>query len=148
MPDATAWLEALALVARMVAKPSGKGNSAPRFRFLKSSLGPDGGISKCISGRSVGRLKAAWLKRARCSPLPDFERDLTRDGADLRLSGLLLSPTESRLSLGGLRSAVAVELIWRGGDFAEIAFRPATADLEPARADHMLPVSGRALPGL
>ena len=72
----------------------------------------------------------------------------SRDGAGLRLSGLMLSPTESRLSLDGLRSAVAVELIWRDRDFTKIAFRSATADLKPARADHMLPVSGQALPGL
>ena len=60
----------------------------------------------------------------------------------------MLSPTESRLSLDVLPRAVAVEMICRGGDFVETAFQPATADLEPARADHIPPVSARTLIGL
>jgi PilZ domain-containing protein len=70
-----------------------------------------------------------WVKRAAVltlagSPVPHLcgVRDLSRDGAGLRLDGLLLVPTAFRLSFNGGRSMAAVDLIWREGDFAGVAF--------------------------
>jgi hypothetical protein len=77
-------------------------------------------------GQERRAVESGVAEGTRCSPLPDFERDLSRDGAGIRLA----APTESRLSLDGLRSAVTVELIRRDGDFAGIAFRRATSGLE------------------
>jgi PilZ domain len=51
-------------------------------------------------------------------------RDLSRDGAGLRLDGLVLIPTVLTMTFDGGRSAAEVELIWREGDFAGVAFRP------------------------
>jgi hypothetical protein len=75
----------------------------------------------------------AWLNRGALLTIAGLRgtygcgvRDLSRDGAGLRLNGLVLLPIEFGLSLNGLRSVAAVELIWREGDFAGIAFRPPT----------------------
>jgi hypothetical protein len=61
-------------------------------------------------------------------------RDLSRDGAGLRLNGLVLLPIGFGLSLNGLRSVAAVELIWRDGDFAGIAFRPPSGRFKGAES--------------
>jgi hypothetical protein len=50
-------------------------------------------------------------------------RDLSPEGAGLRLNGIALLTTEFQLSLDGLRTASACRLIWRDGDFAGIAFQ-------------------------
>lgn len=50
-------------------------------------------------------------------------RDLSRQGAGLRLQGMALLASEFRLSLDGLRTTYACRLIWRDGDFAGIAFK-------------------------
>jgi hypothetical protein len=50
-------------------------------------------------------------------------RDLSPEGAGLRLDGLLLIPTVFMIAFDGGRSVAEVELIWRQSDFAGVAFR-------------------------
>ena len=50
-------------------------------------------------------------------------RDLSRDGAGLRLDGLVLIPTVFTITFDGGRTVAEVELIWRESDFAGVAFR-------------------------
>lgn len=70
-----------------------------------------------------------WVNRGALLAMPGLRgvyscsvRDLSREGAGLRLNGLALLVTEFRLSLDGLRTTFACRLIWRDGDFAGIAF--------------------------
>ena len=48
-------------------------------------------------------------------------RDLSDNGAGIRLNRLPLLPQEFSLSLDGFRSTLVCRLIWRNGDFAGIA---------------------------
>ena len=50
-------------------------------------------------------------------------RDLSREGAGLRLNGMTLLPVDFKLSLDGVRHVFNCNLIWRSGDFAGLAFQ-------------------------
>jgi hypothetical protein len=51
-------------------------------------------------------------------------RDLSREGAGLRLAYLPLLPCEFKLTFDGFHNVLDCRLIWRDGDFAGIAFQP------------------------
>jgi hypothetical protein len=51
-------------------------------------------------------------------------RDLTDDGAGLRLNGTTLLPIDFKLSFDGVRHVFDCRLVWRSGDFAGLAFQP------------------------
>jgi hypothetical protein len=53
-------------------------------------------------------------------------RDVSKDGAGLRLNRLPLLPSEFNLSLDGFHTTLVCRLIWRDGDFAGVAFQPAS----------------------
>ena len=50
-------------------------------------------------------------------------RDLSRDGAGVRLYGMALLPTDFKVSFDGIRHTFGCHLIWRDGDFAGLAFQ-------------------------
>jgi hypothetical protein len=50
-------------------------------------------------------------------------RDLSAQGASVRLNGLLLLPIDFAVSFDGFRTIVDCRLIWRDGDFAGLTFR-------------------------
>ena len=62
---------------------------------------------------SIARLKGVYCCRV---------RDLSSDGAGLRLNNLPLLPNEFSLSHDGFRTTLACRLVWREGDFAGVAF--------------------------
>ncbi len=49
-------------------------------------------------------------------------RDVTNQGAGIRLNGLNILPSEFGVSLGNLRTMRRCRLIWRDGDFVGAAF--------------------------
>ncbi len=52
-------------------------------------------------------------------------RDITYQGAGLRLQSIPLLPIDFTMSLDGLRSSIACRLVWRDGDCAGISFSSA-----------------------
>jgi hypothetical protein len=50
-------------------------------------------------------------------------RDLSREGAGVRLYGVALLPTDFKLSFDGIRHTFGCHLIWRDGDFAGLALQ-------------------------
>ena len=71
-----------------------------------------------------------WIYRDALLSIPRLKhvhscgvRDLSENGAGLRLNRLPLLPHEFNLSLDGFRSTLVCRLIWRNGDFAGIAFQ-------------------------
>jgi hypothetical protein len=50
-------------------------------------------------------------------------RDLSREGAGLRLDGMTLLPIDFKLSFDGIRHTFECHLVWRDGDFAGLAFQ-------------------------
>ena len=54
---------------------------------------------------------------------PCSVRDLTVEGASIRLNGTTLLPMEFEISFDGFRTLQLCRLIWRDGDFAGIVFR-------------------------
>jgi len=89
-------------------------------------LGPDRRAQKRVSLHRGALLTIPGLRGVYSSGV----RDMSRTGAGLRLNGLVLLPIIFTLSLDGFRTFVRVELIWRNGDFAGIAFR----DIDKNRA--------------
>jgi len=53
-------------------------------------------------------------------------RDLSNEGAGLRLNRFPLLPNEFNLSVDGFHTTLVCRLIWRDGDFAGVAFQPAS----------------------
>lgn len=51
-------------------------------------------------------------------------RDLSREGAGLRLDGIVLLTTDFKLSLEGVRHLFVCRLVWRDGNFAGVKFEP------------------------
>ena len=49
-------------------------------------------------------------------------RDVTNQGAGLRLNGLNIVPSEFGISFDNFRTMRACRLIWRDGDFVGVAF--------------------------
>lgn len=49
-------------------------------------------------------------------------RDITYQGAGLRLQGIAVLPIDFNMSLDGLRSLIACRLIWREGDYVGVSF--------------------------
>jgi hypothetical protein len=49
-------------------------------------------------------------------------RDMSYQGAGLRLQGLVLLPIDFSMLLRGSRSSIACRLIWRDGDYAGVKF--------------------------
>jgi hypothetical protein len=68
-----------------------------------------GGVMLLVAGRIVGQ--------------PCSLRDLSAQGASVRLNGLLLLPIDFAVSFDGFRTIVDCRLIWRDGDFAGLTFR-------------------------
>jgi hypothetical protein len=54
--------------------------------------------------------------------LPCTLRDITTNGASIRLNGITLVPLEFEISFDGFRTFKTCQLIWRDGDFAGVAF--------------------------
>ena len=50
-------------------------------------------------------------------------RDVTQQGAGLRLNGLNMVPLDFEFSLDNFHSVRRCRLIWRDGDFVGVAFR-------------------------
>jgi hypothetical protein len=79
-----------------------------------------------------------WVSRGALLSMPGLRgvfscsvRDLSREGAGVRLNGLALLATEFQFSLDGLRTTLSCHLIWREGDFAGIAFRSVVVTCSP-----------------
>jgi hypothetical protein len=49
-------------------------------------------------------------------------RDVTNQGAGIRLNGLNIVPSEFGISFDNFRTMRACRLIWRNGDFVGVAF--------------------------
>ena len=53
-------------------------------------------------------------------------RDLSGEGAGVRLYGMALLPTDFKLSFDGIRHTFGCHLVWRDGDFVGVAFQSAS----------------------
>lgn len=91
-----------------------------------------------MSFRERRALERAWLYRDALLSIPRLKnahacavRDLSSCGAGLRLNRLPLLPDEFNPSFDGFRVALICRLIWRDGDFAGIAFSPASDVPQP-----------------
>lgn len=51
-------------------------------------------------------------------------RDLSKNGAGLRLNGLPLLPSDFNLTVDGFHTMLDCRLVWRDGDFAGVKFQP------------------------
>lgn len=72
-----------------------------------------------------------WLQRGALIVVPGHRkvyscgiRDLSGDGAGLRLTGITLLPIDFKLSFDDVRHLFDCHLVWRSGDFAGLAFQP------------------------
>jgi len=71
-----------------------------------------------------------WLQRGALIVVPGLRgvfpcgvRDLSHEGAGLRLNGMTLLPIDFKLSFDGMHHAFDCHLVWRSGDFAGLAFQ-------------------------
>lgn len=76
-----------------------------------------------------------WFHRSALAIIPGMRglhscgiRDLSRQGAGLRLDGIVLLTTDFKLSLDGVRHTFVCRLVWRDGDFAGVKFQPTAAN--------------------
>lgn len=72
-----------------------------------------------------------WFHRSALAIIPGSRgrhscgiRDLSRQGAGLRLDGIVLLTTDFKLSLDGVRHIFICRLVWRDADFAGVKFQP------------------------
>jgi hypothetical protein len=76
--------------------------------------------------RSIGRTRInrdASLFFAGCAGvLPCCVRDVTNQGAGMRLNGLNVLPVDFDLSFDNFRGARRCHLVWRDGDFVGVEF--------------------------
>ena len=102
--------------------PSDKSSLPAGFACLACSepvcSGPNGGNRQMYFRQERRAVERTWLNRGALLTIAGLRgvyscgvRDLSRDGAGLRLNGLVLLPIGFGLSLDGLRSVAAVELI-------------------------------------
>jgi hypothetical protein len=110
--------------------------SAPSLR-AKRGKGKDGnsrsGERKMHFDQDRRSIERIWLHRGALIIIAGVRgvhscgiRDLNRGGAGLRLNRILLLPTDFKMSFDGVRHTFGCHLIWRDGDFAGVAFQPAS----------------------
>jgi hypothetical protein len=75
-------------------------------------------------------IERKWIYREALLSIPQLKsvhscgvRDLSDNGAGLRLNCLPLLPTEFMLSLDGFHTTRACRLVWRNGNFAGVKYR-------------------------
>jgi hypothetical protein len=82
----------------------------------------DGLIERRSKGRTIVNRGALLFFMGGSSVHPCCVRDVTNDGAGIRLSGLNLVPSDFGVSFDNFRTMRQCRLIWRDGDFIGTTF--------------------------